>query len=137
VLPSEEGEFEQDDAAKQVARLFEADNASGWLHLRPGVINSLMMLKERAAIEGDWLLAALPVAPTGHQYLLLHRRSGSGRVLTSVPEPTDVVARRLWDALHENFAGELKPPLVVTPESLAVFERQWSAVEGASQGAAP
>jgi hypothetical protein len=132
-MPSDKGEFEQDDAARQVARLFEVDDSSGWLHLRPGAIDSLMMLKERAAIDGDWLLAALPVSPTGHQYLLLNRGSGTGRVLEFMPESDDIVARRLWDALHANFVGELKPPVVVTPDSQRVFERQWAVLADMAQ----
>jgi hypothetical protein len=134
VAPSDDGALEEEDAARQAAQLFEVDRASGWLHLRPGMIEPLVMMKERAALDETRLLAALPVAPDRHQYLLVDRQSGQGRVLASRPDSSDPDAQRLWDALHDNFPGELKPPVLVTPEAQQQFAHQWAAHPAWNQG---
>ena len=85
------------------------------------MIEPLLTKKERAALDETRLLAAMPVASDGHQYLLVDRQSGQGRVLASRPDSSDPSAQRLWDALHGNFPGELKPPVVVTPETQQQF----------------
>jgi arylsulfatase A-like enzyme len=121
---SDSGELDEEDAARQAARLLEVDPASGWLQWRPAMVRPLLAKKERAALDDTHLLAAMPVAPSGHQYLLLNRRSGQGRILRGRPEQSDPSAQRLWDALHANFAGELDPPVVVTPEVQQPFARQ-------------
>ena len=134
VAPSEDGSLEEKDAAQQAARLFEVDRSTGWLHLRSGMITPLVMMKERAALDETRLLAALPVAPDRHQYLLVDRRSGAGRVLSGRPDSSDLDAQRLWDALYENFGGELRPPVLVTAEAQQQFAHQWSEHPAWNQG---
>ena len=134
VAPSDDGALEEEDAARQAAQLFEVDRSSGWLDLRPGMIEPLMMMKERAALDETRLLAALPVAPDRHQYLLVDRQSGQGRVLASRPDSSDPGAQRLWDALHDYFPGELKPPVLVTPEAQQKFAHQWAEHPAWNQG---
>jgi len=112
VTPTDSGEVEEEDAARQAARLLEVDRTSGWLQWRPAMVGPLMAKKERAAFDATRLLAAMPAAPDGHQYLLLDRESGQGQVLLGRPDSNDPSAQQLWDALHRNFPGELGPPVV-------------------------
>jgi hypothetical protein len=134
VAPSDDGGLQEEDAARQAAQLFEVDRTSGWLHLRPSMIEPLVMMKERAALDETRLLAALPVAPDRHQYLLVDRKSGQGSVLSSRPDSTDPGAQRLWDALFDNFRGELRPPVLVTAEMQPQLARQWAEHPAWSQG---
>jgi len=115
IAPSDSGELEEEDAARQAVRLLEVDQATGWLQWRPAMVAPLLAKKERAALDETRLLAAMPVAADGHQYLLLDRQTGQGSVLFGRPESSDPSAQRLWDALHRNFAGELSPPAAATP----------------------
>jgi hypothetical protein len=98
------------------------------------MIEPLVMMKERAALDETRLLAALPVAPDRHQYLLVDRKSGQGSVLSSRPDSTDPGAQRLWDALFDNFRGELRPPVLVTAEMQPQLARQWAEHPAWSQG---
>jgi hypothetical protein len=98
------------------------------------MIEPLVMMKERAALDETRLLAALPVAPYRHQYLLVDRKSGQGRVLASRPDSTDLGAQRLWDALHDNFGGELKPPVLVTLEVQEQLAHEWAEHPAWNQG---
>jgi hypothetical protein len=126
VAPSATGALEEDHAAEQALQLFAVDDSSGWLHLRPTMIPTLMLFKERAALDATRVLAALPVAPGRHEYLLIDRRSGKGEVLVGRPSGTDPQAIRLWEALHEHFGDELHAPIVVGPGEQAIFDAMWS-----------
>jgi hypothetical protein len=117
VTPTDSGEVEEEDAARQAARLLEIDRTSGWLQWRPAMVAPLLAKKERAALDATRLLAAMPAAPDGHQFLLLDRQSGRGQVLLGRPDSSDPSAQQLWDALHRNFPGELGPPVVSMPET--------------------
>jgi hypothetical protein len=128
VAPGEGGEIDEDKVAAQAARLFSVDSRTGWLHLRESEVPKLMLYKERAAIGSTQLLAAMPVAPDRHQYLLLDRRTGVGRVLRARPPDSDTEASLLWDALHEEYAGQLHSPVIVRPEDQAAFAARWAAV---------
>jgi hypothetical protein len=123
VTPADSGEVEEEDAARQAARLLEVDRTSGWLQWRPEMVGPLLEKKERAALDATRLLAAIPGAPDGHHYLLLDRQSGQGRVLFGRPDSSDPSAQRLWDALHNNFPGELAPPLVMSQMEIPFAHR--------------
>lgn len=135
VTPSDSGELEGEDAARQVARLLQVDPTSGWLQLRPAMIGPLLDKKERAALDETRLLAVMAAAPGGHQYLLLDRQSGQGRVLLGRPDSTDPGAQRLWDALHRNFAGELKSPVALMPTTQQQIAHQQASQPASNQGA--
>jgi len=124
VTPTDSGEVEEEDAARQAARLLEVDRTSGWLQWRPEMVGPLLAKKERAALDSTRLLAAMPAAPDGHHYLLLDRQSGQGRVLPGRPDSSDPRAQQLWDALHGNFSGELGPPVVTVSEAERPFAHQ-------------
>jgi len=137
VAPSATGTIDEDQVAAQAAQLFAVDKSTGWLHLRSSMIPTLMQFKERAAIDGRRVLAALPVAPGRHEYLLVDRKTGFGRVLAGRPSESDVESVRLWDALHEHFAGELHPAVVVGPDEQPTFDAQWTASTTQAPGSLP
>jgi hypothetical protein len=70
----------------------------------------MLRLKERAAIKGNALLAALPALDGRTLYVLADRTSGTHRVLEQAPPPDASDAAVLWDALHHRFPGELGEP---------------------------
>jgi hypothetical protein len=138
VAPSADGTIDEDQAAAQAAMLFAVDHTTGWLHLRPTAIPMLMQFKERAAIGPTALLAAMPVAPGRHEYILVDRRSGKGRVLSGRPggdQPSEVV--QLWDEMQRHFAGELHPPIIVAPGEQVGFDAQWAVVANQSPASSP
>jgi hypothetical protein len=135
VTPSASGELEGEDAARQVAELLQVDPASGWLQLRPVMIGPLLEKKERAAFDERHLLAVTPVAPDRHQYLLLDRQSGQGRVLTDRPDSSNPSAQRLWDALQRYFPGELKPPAAAILENPQRFVHETVRQPASNEGA--
>ena len=138
VAPSADGTIDEDKAAAQAAMLFAVDHSTGWLHLRPAAIPMLMQFKERAAIGRTMLLAAMPVAPGRHEYILLDRTSGTGRVLSGRPaDDHSSEAVQLWDAMHRHFAGELHPAVVVAPGEQADFDAQWAVVANQSPASSP
>jgi hypothetical protein len=85
----------------------------------------VIAFKERAAFTDDLLLVALPAGPDAHEYLMLDRQTGDGRVLEGPPAEEDVAERHLWDAMMEQFAGEMQPPTNVELEDLPAISEGW------------
>jgi hypothetical protein len=137
VAPSADGTIDEDQVAAEAAQLFEVDPNTGWLHLRPAVLPTLMHFKERAALDDRHLLAAMPVAPGRHQYLLLDRISGEGTVLAGRPDETETRFVRLWDALQAHFPGELHPPIIVGEGEQPLLDAQWAASTIRSPASSP
>jgi hypothetical protein len=68
----------------------------------------MMAYKERAAIQGEWQLAALPGLNGATLYGLVNRHSGAARVLDALPESdSGDPAAVLFQALQRRFPGEL------------------------------
>ena len=82
--------------------------------------------KERAAFTDDILLATMPAGPDAHQYLLLDRSTGNGRLLLEPPPPEAAAERGLWDAMTKSYGDELKRPVSITMDGLAHMEAQWN-----------
>ncbi len=101
------------------------------------MIEPLLTKKERAALDETRLLAAIPVAPDRHQYLLVDRQSGQGRVLAGRPDSTDPRRAATLGRAARNFAGELKSPVVVTPEVQQQLAHQWAEHPAWNQGVEP
>jgi len=135
VRPSASGELEEDDVVKQTARLLEVDPVTGWLQWRSRMVEPLLAQKERAALDETRLLAALPIGSDGHLYLLLDRQSGQGRALLGRPDSSDPDAQQLWDALHRNFAGEIKAPVAATLAAPRQFAQLPAGQPGSMVGA--
>ena len=81
--------------------------------------------KERAAFTDDLFLAAIPAGPDAHQYILLDRATGNGRLLLAPPEPEPAAERQLWDAMAAEYGDLLKPAVSITMEDWPVIEAQW------------
>lgn len=120
------GNVDEDETAKQNSVYFEVDAPTGRLQMRSEAVHLLMNFKERAVFDEITILACLPATPDTHQYLLLDRKSGAGRVLVDIPSPDDLEASRLWDALQQGFPGELKPPTTLRPEDVQATRRAWN-----------
>ena len=80
--------------------------------------------KERAAFTDELLLAAIPAGPDAHQYLLLDRATGNGRLLLE-RRARSRAERRLWDALAAEHGDLLKRPVSITKEDWPLIEYQW------------
>jgi arylsulfatase A-like enzyme len=89
--------------------LFGVNRANGRFEARMDRWPKLLVLKERAAIGTQFVLAAIP-APQGHKYVLVPRRGGLPVRLLGEPDSNaGEEPQRLWRALHERFPGELGP----------------------------
>ena len=111
------GQFVESGVLREAAGFYEVDPETGWVQLRRDRRAALMAQKERAAFSADTLLAALPGAPgEPPRFLLTDRNMPEPRVLSTPPDArTEPEARRLWDALHARFPGELEPAEELPP----------------------
>jgi hypothetical protein len=125
VLPDAKGGIDEVATANQNSKFFEIDWRSGRLHIREKYAPLVVAFKERAAFTDNLLLVALPAGPDAHQYLLLDRKTGDGRVLMGPPDPGRREERHLWDSMAAEFAGEMKAPTSVTLEDFPAIEKGW------------
>jgi hypothetical protein len=87
---------------------YRVNPRTGWVEIRPERVPAMIGYKERAAIQGEWLLAALPGLNGTTLYGLVNRTTGAARVLDTIPatggnDPAGV----LYEALQRRFPGEL------------------------------
>ncbi len=125
VLPDAKGGIDEVATASQNSKFFEVDWHSGRMHIREKFVPLVIAFKERAAFTDKLLLVALPAGPDAHEYLLLDRQTGDGRVLMGPPDPGLRAERHLWDSMAAEFAGEMKAPTSVTLEDLPAIEKGW------------
>jgi hypothetical protein len=111
------GQFAASGVFAEAAGFYELDKQTGWVQLRSDRMADLLARKERAAYTSDTLLAALPGAPgEPPRYLLTGRAEPDPRPLLGPPSGrAEPEARRLWDALHSRFPGELEPAEELPP----------------------
>jgi len=96
--------------AMQSIEYYRVDPQTGWVEFRREKLPEMMALKERAAIQGDWLLAALPGAK-GSTYVLVNRKTRMARLSPDLDSAqTDSSAAPLLTALLERYAGYLVAP---------------------------
>jgi Sulfatase len=133
VSVSQLGTVDEDAAARENSLYFAVDRETGRLELRPTAFPVLMEFKERAAILGPWLLAAVPADVAHHQYLLVDRHTGVGRMLEAAPQATDRDAFALWTALHAAYGEELRPPTVLDPQDMPEVTARWMDFLAAAQ----
>jgi arylsulfatase A-like enzyme len=108
-----QGNPDKEGLLAQGAFYFGVNKESARVELRTDQWDFLISGKERAAVRGDWLLAAFPVedGSQAHKYLLVNRKEGMPRRLESVPDASkDPIAASLYEALQRRFPGELRPP---------------------------
>ena len=125
VLPDAKGGIDEVATANQNSKFFEVDWHSGRMHIREKYVPLVIAFKERAAFTDNLLLVALPAGPDAHEYLLLDRQTGDGRVLMGPPDPERREERYLWDSMAAEFAGELKAPTSVKPEDMPAIAKGW------------
>jgi arylsulfatase A-like enzyme len=108
----ENGDFDERSVLGDVATYFRMNAANGRLELRPELMPELLADKERAVMNRDWMLAAIPSRTDKHtqKYVLVSRRGEAPRRLEAAPAPGDVQAFALWTALHAQFGSEMLPP---------------------------
>lgn len=101
---------ERSEVAATAIDQFDVDPHTGRVVLREASLPGLLRVKQRAAIQGDWLLAAVP-DPSGNFAFVLVNRRGEGlpRMMGSHLAAADPVAATLWNSLHGHFAGEFTP----------------------------
>ena len=109
------------------SQFFAVSAETGRMSVRENFVPLSLAYKERAAFTDDLYLAALPAGPDAHQYLLLDRATGNGRLLLGPPSPESAAARQLWDAMAARYGDELREPVSITMEDWAIVEAQWSA----------
>ena len=126
VLPSTDGGVDEIETAKRNSKFFSVSADTGRMSVREKYVPLSLAFKERAAFTDDLYLAAIPAGPDAHQYLLLDRSSGNGRLLLAPPSPESSAERRLWDAMAARYGDELKEPVSITLEDWPLIEAQWS-----------
>lgn len=103
------GQYDERGLLKEGAIYYDLVPETGWLQLKPDRLGALLEQKERAAMSRQLLLAALPPGENrSRQYILAPRGGGLAMRLDAPPDPAvHPEAARLWQALHERFAGEI------------------------------
>jgi arylsulfatase A-like enzyme len=101
---------ERNELAATAIDQFDVDSHTGRVVLRKDSLPRLLRVKQRAAIQGDWLLAAVPDASGDFAFVMVNRRGeGLPRMMDSQVAAADPVAAILWNSLHGHFAGEFTP----------------------------
>jgi hypothetical protein len=125
VLPAPGGGVDEIGTAKQNAMFFSIDPRTARLHLSSRYVPLATTFKERAAYSRDQLIAAIPAGPYAHQYIYIDFAGRHGQLLLDRPGPDTPEAQRLWDALHEHYAGELRRPVRTTRADWPRIRREW------------
>jgi hypothetical protein len=127
VLPAPGGGIDEEGTARQNSMFFEIEPGSGRLQINPEYAPLALAYKERAAFMRDKLLAAIPAGPYAHQFLYFDFGAHAGELLLERPGADTPDAQRLWDALHEHYAGELRKPVAITREDWDRITAEWDA----------
>lgn len=103
------GKLRESELIEEGRFLYRINPDTARLEFRAEQWERLLAAKERAVIQGDWLLAALPAPEANsHRYLLVNRRGGLPKRLESQPDAKqEPRTAGLWQALHARFPGEL------------------------------
>ena len=104
------GQIDEKGLIREAASFYEVEPTRGWSQLRKDRLPILLDRKQRAAMQGDFLLAAVPRdTKTGQfDYVFLDRKLPVPVRFRERPDATRAPeAARLWDALHSRFPGEL------------------------------
>jgi hypothetical protein len=123
VLPAPDGSIDEAETARANSKFFTIDPATGRLHIRHSFRPLALAYKERAAYTQTNLLAAMPAGPYAHQFVYFDLATGQGELL--LERPTDAIAARLWDAIHDHYGAEIKPATRVTREDWPRIGNEW------------
>jgi arylsulfatase A-like enzyme len=119
------GEINPKWLAQHTAPYYTINARSGWVQLRDDRLDEILAAKERAAMKGKWVMAALPTLTQETLYVIANRENGSYQILSEEPT-TPGVARELWDALHRRFPAELFAPKRVAESPVRTVESKAS-----------
>jgi len=106
----ESGNIDEKGLLREAASFYEVESTRGWAQLRADRLRILLDRKQRAAIQGNFTLAAIPrnSEPGRFDYIFIDARLPVPVRFTRRPDAASAPeAARLWDALHERFRGEL------------------------------
>ncbi len=73
-----------------------------------------------------FFLRRFPAGPDAHQYLLLDRATGNGRLLLEPPRPEAARSGSSGTRWRERYGDELKRPVSITREDWPIIEAQWN-----------
>jgi arylsulfatase A-like enzyme len=105
------GKYDADGALSEGAEYYEVAGQTGWVQLKADRLKELMDAKERAAVQFNMHLAALPSENGEVVYLLTEGDDSLPMHLGARPDPaSNHKAALLWDALHDRFRAELGTP---------------------------
>jgi hypothetical protein len=124
VLPAQNG-VDENATAEENAKFFKIDSKTGRMHIRANMAPLAIAFKERAAFTPANMLAAIPAGPDAMQYLYFDLKTGNGKLLLERPTD-DAESARLWDALVENYGGEMKRAVAVTQDDWPAIDDAWS-----------
>lgn len=99
------GDINPDWIAMRAAGFYRLNPRTGYLELRPSKLPMVNSMKERAAIHGGQLLAALPNASGGQTFVLVSRAGGEARQVDSLDD--DPVLAPMWAAMVGRFGDDL------------------------------
>ena len=125
VIPDVKGEVDEVGTARANSKFFGIDPATTRMHIRENMIPLARAFKERAAFTSSELLAAVPAGPDAHQYVRFEISTGNGKLLLGRPNADDPEGQRLWDALQQQYPGELKPPTRVMIQDWPAIAEAW------------
>jgi hypothetical protein len=126
VIPNVNGEVDEVGTARANSKFFEIDPGTTRIHIRERMIPLAHAYKERAAFTSSQLLAALPAGPDAHQYVQFDMSTGNGKLLLRRPNADDPEGQRLWDALQQQYPGELKAPTRVMIQDWPAIAEAWT-----------
>jgi arylsulfatase A-like enzyme len=104
-----EGNFSEADNVREGLQFYQLDRPTGRVVFNGDRLHDLFAQKERAALSGEWLLAAVPTkVPNTHKCILVRRSGGVPTVVTMHPDAErDPVFAQLWQAMKGRWGSEL------------------------------
>lgn len=93
---------------KEAVDLYQVDVETGRVEMRKETIPALLRKKERAAIQGEWMLAAIPDDLVGTTFVLVNRRGDALPLLLDEEQAKDHPdAVNLWRSLRARYGDEI------------------------------
>jgi hypothetical protein len=99
-------ELQPELVAEQSAEYYRINPDSGYVELRSERMREVLAYKERAAIQGDWLLASLPTRSGDQTFILAKRSGGVARRVTAAD--ADPRTHELWRALRARYGESIQ-----------------------------
>jgi hypothetical protein len=103
------GNYSETASVQEAVQFYRLDRQTGRVVFNGDRLKDLFAKKERAAVSGEWLLAAIPTeVPDTHRYILVRRTGGVPEVVTTTPDAErNPVFAQLWQAMKDRYGHEL------------------------------